>query len=157
MKFLAILSVLLLLFIFPQRVSTDLDYLRIHYFEICDTGGATPASYIITIPSWLTTEHRAAVVFSQIFHNICPKKMVFAPQNVTILDIFFHHEYAHLVLNVSADVLNYGGTSFEHYFVEKLLLNAAALRQVGTFTLLIEGQPRHLPEGILLHQVQLMR
>lgn len=156
MKFIVALLTLFLLFVFPQRVSTDLEHLRIYYFEICETGNATLANYIITIPSWLTVEHRAQVVFSQIFNNISPEKMVFSPQNVTILDVFFHREYAHLIVNVSAEILSYGGTTFEHYLVEKLLLNATALGQVGTFTLLIEGQPRHLPEGILLYQVQLM-
>jgi len=157
LKLIAALLALFLLFIFPQRISTDLEHLRIYYFEICEIGNATPANYIITIPSWLSIEHRAQVVFSQIFNNITPEKMVFSPQNVQILDIFFHREYAHLVVNVSADVLSYGGTAFEHYFVEKLLLNVTALGQVGTFTLLIEGEAKHLPEGILLYQVQLMK
>ena len=129
MRILAAMSILVALFAFPQRVSTDLEILRIHYFEICDAGEVTPAEYKITIPSWLTVEHRAQVVFSQIFNNIRLDKMAFVPRGVKVLDVFFCHDHAHLIVNVSSAIFDYGGTMFERYLVETLLLNAAAMPQ----------------------------
>ncbi|MCL2855131.1 MAG: GerMN domain-containing protein [Defluviitaleaceae bacterium] len=104
------------------------------------------AYYNMTVPAYFTTEQQAWVVFSKIFNNINPDKMTFVPPNVQILNIWF--ENGALTLNLSSDVIKYGGTYFEHRFVEKLLKNAAQLPASHYITILTEGRARHLPEGI---------
>jgi len=145
MKLFIVLFILILLFAFPQSVgadSTKLDKLTIFYFDADEN----ISYYNIIIPAWLTIENRALVVFKQVFD-----KTVFVPQGVKVLDVFFHNEYAHLVINLSAEILNYGGTYFEYRLVTKLLMNASGIRGVGYFSIMIDGQWRYLPEGTKLH------
>jgi len=148
---------LLLIFIFPQTVfADDLDYLEVfHHAEDAD-GDISLASYKIRTPTWLTTENRALVVFTEVFNNIDPDKMIFAPRDVVVLDVFFFSEYSHLVINLSAEIMMYGGTYFEYRLVEKLLANAAAMPDVAHFTVWVDGQPTYLPEGTRINAVNVV-
>jgi len=151
MKILLSLLILLLIFIFPQVVGAqELDELQIFFYEIDVYGEEWLNYYNITIPAWLCIEHRALIIFTEIFDNFNPDKMIYVPYGVRILDVFFHAEYAHLVLNLSADILNYGGTHFEYRMINKLLINAASIQEVGYFTILIDGQRQYFPEGTMI-------
>ena len=130
MKFIIVFLLLILIFIFPQAV------------------GAT-GSDIDEQPS---VETRAILIFSDIFDN--SHDLYYVPHGVSVLDVFFHTEYTHLVLNLSPEVLNYGGTHFEWEFVQILLINAASIEEVGYFTVLIDGQRRYLPEGTKIHEIR---
>jgi len=145
---------LLLIFIFPQRVYADVDYIEVFYHKIDEDDEAFLVSYIIQVPSYLSVENRAMVVFSNIFDNTYVDEIIFVPKDVHIIDVFFSEEYAHLVINLSAEMLNYGGTYFEYRLVEKLIANAAALEEVAYFTILTEGQSLHLPEGTLIFETK---
>ncbi|MDR1665173.1 MAG: GerMN domain-containing protein, partial [Clostridiales bacterium] len=52
-----------------------------------------------------------------------------------------------LVLNVSEDILCYGGNAYETALIAQCEKNAAALPGVEYFTLLIEGELQSLAEG----------
>ncbi|MCL2376824.1 MAG: hypothetical protein FWC76_05440 [Defluviitaleaceae bacterium] len=97
-------------------------------------------------------EARALLVFSEIFDNA--DNLYYVPLDVRVFDVFFHAEYAHLVINLSPEVLNYGGTHFEWEFVRILLINASSIEGVGYFTVLIDGQRRCLPEGTEIHEIR---
>ena len=148
MKIILALLLVLLIFIFPQSIGAqELDRLQIFFYEIDSDNEDALNYYDITIPSWLSVENRALIIFSEIFDNFNPDIMIFVPPNVQILDVFFHAEYSHLVLNLSSDILNYGGTYFEDKLINKLLINAATIPEVGYFSVLIDGQRQCFPEG----------
>ena len=151
MKIFFALMLLLLLFIFPQRVGAqELDKLQIFFYEIDEAGEETLVYYHITIPLGLSVEHRALIIFSEIFDNHNPDKMLFAPPNVRILDVLFLAGSSHLILNLSSDILNFGGTHFEYKLIHKLLTNAAGIGKATYFTILIDGQNQYFPEGVLI-------
>lgn len=155
MKILAIFFFVLLLFIFPQKLhSPETETINVFFYEVSNQGEDILSSYSITIPYWLNTQQRAFIVFNEIFNNFDPDKMIYAPPNVQVLDVFFHPYEAHLILNVSDEILNYGGTHFEYRLVNKLLKNAGNIPGVGYFTVLIEGRREHLPEGIKIHEIR---
>ncbi|MCL2753089.1 MAG: hypothetical protein FWE44_02960 [Defluviitaleaceae bacterium] len=74
------------------------------------------------------------------------------PHNVNVLSVEFQQTSGHLILNVCSNVLNYGGTLFEYYFVQQLTSIAASFCDAQYFTLLISGELRELPEGIMLYR-----
>jgi len=156
MKIIFALLLISLIFIFPQGIGAqETDNLQIFFYQIDDDGEEVLAYYLITIPAWLSTEHRALVIFSEIFDNFNPDKMIYAPPNVRILDIFFHASNSHLILNLSADILNFGGTHFEYRLIHKLLINAAGIKEVDSLTILIDGQRQYFPEGTKVHEQEL--
>ena len=151
MKILFALMLLSLLFIFPQRIGAqELDRLQIFFYEIDAAGEEVLNYYYITIPARLSVEHRALVIFSEIFDNYNPNKMVFVPPDVRILDVLFLAGSSHLILNLSSDILNFGGTHFEYKLIHKLLTNAAGVGEAAYFTILIDGQNQYFPEGALI-------
>ena len=153
MKILAIILLVLLLFIFPQELySPETETIEIFFYEVSEQGEDVLSSYILTIPYWLNTQQRAFIVFNEIFNNFDPEKMIYVPPDVQVLDVFFHPYDAHLILNVSSEILNYGGTHFEDRLVTKLIKNAGNIPGVGYFTVLIDGQREYLPEGIMIHE-----
>ena len=157
MRIVVAFLLLLLIFIFPQTVFADeLDYLEVFHHVADADNNISLTSYIIKIPTWLTTENRALVVFTEVFNNIDPDKMIFAPHGVAVLDVFFFSEYSHLVVNLSAEIMMYGGTYFEYRLVEKLLANATAMPDVAHFTVLVDGQPTYLPEGTRINAVNVV-
>ena len=154
-KILLALLFLLLIFIFPQSVGAgDLGIVRVFYYEIEYCGESLLSYYQITVPAWFCVEVRAIIVFNEIFDNFNPDKMVFVPPGVRILGVAFDDVRGHLTLNLSDDILNYGGTYFEDRLVSKLLANAAGLEGVRYLTVLIEGQQRYFPEGSMIIDVR---
>jgi len=136
-----------LILAFPTSANNDLYQLRLYYYpnQIEDA----PLAYIpIIIPANMPIHHRAYVIFTILFNDFSTYRMSYTPANVQILGV--HVEGGHFALNISADALNYGGSHFEYRFVNRLLANAYALG-FAYFTLLIEDELRHLPEGTLLH------
>lgn len=154
MKYAVIIFILALIFIFPQSIDfPDFEEMHIYHYKFCEEGEATLIPHRFFVPSWLSVEGRAWVVFSQIFNNSL-EKMHFMPNNVEILDVFFQHKTANLILNLSAEILKYGGTYFEYRLIEMLLANASQIPKVDYLTILIEGHLRPLPEGTLMHKTK---
>ena len=148
MKILFALLLVLLIFIFPQNIGAqELDRLQIFHYQITANYDEVLIYYHIIIPAWLSAEDRALVIFSEIFDNFDPCKMVYVPPGVRILGISFQADNSHLILNLSADILNYGGTHFEYRFIHMLLTNAAGIKEVSYLTVLIDGQQQCFPEG----------
>jgi hypothetical protein len=121
-----------------RGIALALAILAVFYYRPDDSFG----HYEIIIPADFPVQYRAWVVFSEVFRN-----GEFVPPHVRILDVEFKPKYGILILDLSQEVLDYGGTYFEYRFINLLLKNAAALPDVRYFTVLIEGQSRHLPEG----------
>ncbi|MCL2573857.1 MAG: GerMN domain-containing protein [Defluviitaleaceae bacterium] len=147
-RFIIAIVLVLIIFAFPQSVgSGELDMLKVFFYEISEDGHDVMNYYNIIIPVWLSVEQRAIIVFTEIFDNFNPDEMIYAPPNVQVLDVVFDAENAHLIVNLSLDILNYGGTYFEHLLITKLMTNAANITNVNYFTILINSEPRYFPEG----------
>jgi len=109
-------------------------------------------SYQITAaPACFPVQHSAWVVFAQMFRS----GSYFMPQDVTVLGADFNPANGHLTLDLSKEVLNYGGTYFEYKFIKLMRKNAAALPDVLYLTVLIEGILQPLPEGVEIEKIPL--
>ena len=71
----------------------------------------------------------------------------FVPAGVRVLNTLNAGD--RLILNLSQEALNYGGTYFEYRFIQELL-NIAGGLGFERLVLLIEGRPAKLPEGTIL-------
>ncbi|NLL70675.1 MAG: GerMN domain-containing protein [Epulopiscium sp.] len=67
------------------------------------------------------------------------------PQGTYIIDVSL--EEGDCIINLSKEILQYGGTYFEKMLSEQLLSTIFAFPQVQKMTLLIEGNHRPLTEG----------
>ena len=103
----------------------------------------------IIAPENLPAHHQAWVIFSEIFRY---DGFDFVPQNVCLLWAHYCKLNELLTINVSSDVMNYGGTYFEYRFTQKLIKNALSIEGVSYFTLLVEGELTHLPEGVKIYR-----
>ena len=76
------------------------------------------------------------------------------PEDVTVLSIVI--ENGLLTLDVSENILSFGGgNAFEFALTSQLLAIAAEIPEVERFSLAIEGEMRHLPEGSELIEIPL--
>lgn len=92
----------------------------------------------------LSTKELAELVFSDYFdEEIC--KSSYLPKGAKFLNIFLDDK--HLFVNVSDDILKYGGNFYENNLRAELIKNALEIDGVDYFTLLIEGETRFLTEG----------
>ena len=80
-----------------------------------------------------------------LFENYFASENISAPKNVSVLGIKI--DGGHLILNVSAEILNYGGNANERELIKELLDTAASVEGVTAFTLLVSGELVTLPEG----------
>jgi hypothetical protein len=68
-----------------------------------------------------------------------------APEGVRVLGVKLEGD--HLTVNISDDIMNYGGNENERELIRQLLETAASLPDTVYFTLLIESRLIPLPEG----------
>lgn len=151
------MKLLLILLIFlasAQGINLDRsDNLQVFFYEVYADGKETLNTHTLTIPPELTTEDRAFIMFSKVFIS----SQAFNPGNIRILGVSFCEQCKHLVIDLSTEILNYGGSYFEYRLINKLIKNAATLPNVNYFTILIDGQLRYLPEGTLIYRVCLSK
>jgi len=102
----------------------------------------------IIVPANLPVQYQAWVVFSEIFER---GEFDFVPRDVRVIGVDFEPAHGILTLNLSHEVLNYGGTYFEERFTQKLIKNALNLPDVRYFTLLVEGELQEFPEGVKIY------
>ena len=103
----------------------------------------------ISVPIDFPVQYQAWVVFTQIFEL---DDFDFVPSDVQVLDVYFDAACGTLVLDLSQEAINYGGTYFEYRFTQKLIKNALSLPGVRYFTVLIEGQLQEFPEGVKIYR-----
>jgi hypothetical protein len=93
----------------------------------------------------LTETRRAFYIYAALFGEIC-----FLPPDVRLLDVFIAEPL--MIINVSPEFTQYGGTFAERALVAMLHRNAWQIRGVGMITLWIDGRLDFLPEGTLLYE-----
>ena len=91
-------------------------------------------------------EKMAQALFVQFFNSASYA----VPTGVEVLGAVI--ESGILVLDVSANILHFGGNANEHALVMQILKNAASLPGINSITLLTEGRLGHLPEGRIVYR-----
>lgn len=101
----------------------------------------------IELPEVETAKEHAMVAFKNFFEygQYC------VPTDVEVLTITLNN--GHLILNVSKEIWEYGGSAFEIALVEQLLKIASTVPEVSEFTLKIEGIVQPLVQGLELDRV----
>jgi hypothetical protein len=115
------------------------DEVRIYYYQTDENGFDFFEHYIIAVPEVLCTEHRAFVIFGEVFGGLNPNTMLFTPKEAKMLKVNFFPNHKLLKITLSKETLNYGGTYFEHKFVKRLIKNASQLKGVEYLTISVEG------------------
>ena len=92
-----------------------------------------------------TQEEEAFAVFADFFGNgfFC------VPEKVKLLAAEI--ENGCLILNVSEDILRYGGNAYERALVLQLMKTASSFPGIEYLTLLIEGESHPLTEGRIIY------
>ena len=91
-----------------------------------------------------TKEELAFALFTYFFETVTYAM----PEGVRVLDVTLDN--GHLILNVSEDIMQYGGNTNEHALIAQMIRAALSLIGVEKLTLLIEGELRYLPEGRII-------
>ena len=123
------------------------NYVKIYYYIIDTSENDLLEHYTIPVPQEMFhVEHLAFLIFNEVFEGTnnpnnknMPSTQLYTPKNAKILKINFFQPLELLTLTLSKETLNYGGTYFEHMFVERLLKNASQLAGVDFLTISIEG------------------
>lgn len=94
------------------------------------------------IPTNIKEEFIAKKVFESYFNE---GHSYYVPKNVEINSLYY--ENGHLYLNISSEVLNYGGNFHENILKAEITRNALEIENVEKFTLLIDNKVGLLTEG----------
>lgn len=95
-----------------------------------------------------TEYEKAYVVISNLFSV---EGTSFIPKDIKILDTYLLEDC--IVLNVSKDINNYGGTYYEKRLIAQIVKNILGIEGVNKVTLLIDGEDVSLNEGIFIREV----
>lgn len=145
-KALIYLLVIFLLFLFPQTIKAA-EYGNVHFYKITEDGNLEWADSEVEIPDGLTVNERAALIFTRLFEDA---EIPFIPDNVEILGVSVFDGC--LGLNVSGDILNYGGTYYEIHLRNQIIKTALSIPGISKVSLSIENLREHLTEGGIIKE-----
>ncbi len=144
LKILMAILVLLFVLLLPQEVTAA----EVHYIKIFDgeeTWGVLEVLPDIPAPcesSEAQKNEQARKLFQAMFDS---RLVSFKPDNVLVLGATIEDEV--LRLNLSKEILNYGGAYYEERLTEQLKRTALSIDGVSKLILLIEGEEAPLSEG----------
>jgi hypothetical protein len=138
---------ILLIFVFPQRALAIDGREVIVRFETQD--GVSRLVYDeLYFTGKFSDRERAWAVF---YNLLCMGGCGFVPEGVRLLGVTLALD--ELIINVSAEINNYGGTCNEKHLLAQIVLTGLKQRGVDAVTLLIEGEPAVLPEGSAVYRL----
>ncbi len=141
----AIFILILLIFVSSNTVKAN-DFIGA-YFYYDDKLVMLKNEYI----GEFTISEQAYIVFEQLFRGITPNwsgVFTYIPKDTKLLDVALNNDS--LQINVSKEILNYGGTAWEENLKKQILHTAFSIPGVNRFTLFIEGAEGILTEGTRL-------
>jgi len=139
--------IILLLFAFPQRARADCGREYIVRFETRN-GISRLIHEELYFMGDFSDRERAWIIF---YNLLCMERSEFVPPGVRLLGVWIEH--GELIVNVSDEIKNYGGTYNEMRLRTQIVLTGLEMRGVNAVTLLIEGEPGILPEGSTIYRV----
>ncbi len=135
-----------LIFIFPQKVQANNSAQRLYFYSISE--GEDCLEYAeLNFTEDHTASQRAYALFGLLFSE--PYNS-YLPDDTRIIAANLVENT--LIINVSDEILNYGGSYNERRVKELLLTNAFGIKGVDFVTLQIEGECGILPEGTIIHE-----
>lgn len=154
-KIFVALAVVLFLCIFSEKVYAEdnNDSLYMYYYSFKDDGKEYFDSESFCFFGSFTEEQKAFIIFDNLFNNTEKDKINFVPEGTKILDIIIKDDI--LVLNVTNEIRNYGGTSYETAMIKQLAINALNFKGVKRLTLMFNGNYGALPEGKFIFEYEI--
>ncbi len=124
----------------------------VFYYTMNEQGNLDKYGQKIIFCSPFTSEEKASILFENLFYKWNREGVWTAvPRNTTLIGLQLAE--GHLVINVSKEIKEYGGSSWEQMVEIQLLDTAFSLPTVEQVTLLIEGKLDALPEGTQIHHI----
>ena len=124
-----------LIIVFPWEVCADTRYF---YTQTGIEGNLL--SHALNFYGDFTPDEQAFFLFDTLFLSGSS-----APKGTRVLSAKIYGDL--LILNVSGEIKNYGGTFREMCVVDEILTTASSVPGVAYVTLLIDGAADYLPEG----------
>jgi len=149
LKLLIVLLTVLAIYAFPQEVHAEHE-LFFYYVQYDNNGEAVWKKTAVTVGPEPSLDRRAFALFKAFFTSELPSSV---PGGTRLLQAYVIE--GELFLNVSEEILQYGGTYNETIIKEQIFRTARELDGADTITLLIEGWETPLTEGTLISHVSL--
>ena len=138
-KIYIIILILILLLCFPPKVFADQTN-TIFYYDL-ENGQTKLMQEQLHFHGNFSKNQIAFIIFDNL---ISPQKM-FIPQNAHVLSALVYNQ--NLILNLSGQIKNYGGSYFEQHLLSQINLTAQNLN-LDNVTILIDNKKQYMPEGI---------
>jgi spore germination protein GerM len=124
----------------------------VFYYTMNEQGNLDQYEQKIIFYSPFTSEEKASILFENLFCKSNSKLLWTAvPPNTTLIGLQLSE--GHLVINVSKEIKEYGGSSWEQMVEIQLLDTAFSLDTVDQVTVRIEGKLDVLPEGTQIDHI----
>lgn len=120
-----------------------------YYYEFNGQGEGKLVSDEIEFETMGNAQDNIQHILECLFNNE-EKFYSFIPEGVTITNILYIN--GELDVEVSEDILNYGGTAREISMVDQILATVFSYDEVNTFTLYIEEEREYLVEGMSINK-----
>ncbi len=139
-KIKAILLIIIIIFLFPQKVKAEKGY--VSYINFDENGNEIWATNELDLENNLSKEEISTKIFENLLND---KNEMFIPEGTKLLTLVIND--GHLVLNVSDEIKNYGGCYYELCLKKQIIKTALSIPNINKVTLLIENSVEYLPEG----------
>ena len=138
-----LLLIWIVLLALPRVVKAQ-ENLGVYFYEQSEPGVFEPIKMNIMFGDGFTTEEKAMILFTTLMENKC-EYATFVPEGTKLIWVVVADE--RLIVNISNEALNYGGTANEAYFVEQIVNTAYSIQQIRSIMLYVDGKEASLPEG----------
>ncbi len=145
LKIFIIAVTLFLIFAFPEKVKADTG--NIFYLTFNEYDEENFSVVNINFEDNLNEAQKAELIFTEMLNN---EKVTFVPENTKLLSTYFKN--GHLILNLSPEIMNYGGNYYEECLIKQFTKTALDIPGVNALTLLIDGKLTYLPEGTIVYR-----
>lgn len=147
-KYILFFILIAFIFIFPAKVSAD-DKYGVYYYLSDDVYGEMGYDEYVFCGEFTFAEKVFAVI-DNLFDNK-HKTINFIPTGIRLISVKCSDGY--VVIDVSGDILSYGGGStMEIGLVRQILYNAFQFDDTEYLTVLIDGKIQCLPEGTKIYK-----
>lgn len=119
------------------------------YFEFDDEGRERIVCEEIVFQDNKNVEENIQYILQSLFDNT-KEWDSFIPKNVTVTNILYIN--GSLDIELSEDILDYGGTAWEIAMVDQILATVFSIEEIERFTLLIKGDRKILVEGTIINE-----
>ena len=138
-------------FTFPQKINGTGEIGQVRCVWYADTAEADDTEIYLPYKILFVGEYSdvciAEILFTNLFENVSGK-ISLMPEDVKLLGVEISD--GTLNLNVSSEILGYGGTAYENALAGQIMRTASEIDGVTKLSLLIDGEIRPLCEGSVL-------